>query len=165
MNSRPDNGFTLVEALISLLILSLLFAGVSAFSSGGISAISRSQTASHDAAAISGFDAMLLAEAQKVRPPFWDRRGFITDGEGRFVCGYYEGIRGQMLEIENTAGGLRLRGGSHTKYFPQVRLKSAAPLFSKGGHARGIELCCDINGRSCVFDARFGSSALECDNE
>lgn len=167
MSSRPDakagtEGFTLVEALVSLLIIALLALALSGFASGSFGSLRRSAALLSDASCTAAFEEAFRAAVLSIGPPYWERSFDLkVSGPSSYALSYCCGLRASELRIESLPGAIRLSGPDGPRIFKGLSLVSASLLRSGGGFARGLELRCRVGGRDCVFDARFGSAPLE----
>ncbi len=106
---RSDRGFTFIEVLVSLTILSLISLVVWAGLRNARTLIERISYKGSATAKVVQLDTFLRSSCLKVRPPFWLTALEVQSSEDRLSIPYYEGEPDRHLVLEVDGSYLRIR--------------------------------------------------------
>ncbi|MBN1687359.1 MAG: prepilin-type N-terminal cleavage/methylation domain-containing protein [Spirochaetales bacterium] len=167
---RSDDGFTLIEVLVSLLILSIIGLVVWRGSILATRVLSTSTESSMATTKILQLDDSLRREIEKIQMPFWLREIKIEQTEHGITLPYYQGdpdnsltiaAAGNYLDVSNSSREQAFRLGP----FPGLRVETA---YDAQTNPIGVRVQIAPAGNRLSQEGlffRFGSSPLWVDDE
>ncbi len=158
---RGTDGFTLLEVLAGLLIMSILGAAIW----GGVSASLRVSTRIHDTALAStrilGMDDRLRSLAARIRVPYWTPEYLMEAADGEMRIAYLDGDPAKSLVLKADSGTLTISDGSAVTAFAGFTSTEVAAAKDKAGNVFGVSVTVEEKGRApFVITARFGSTPV-----
>jgi prepilin-type N-terminal cleavage/methylation domain-containing protein len=139
-----DDGFTLIEVLVGMAILSLL--GVAVW--GGVTAALRAVSRSHDAALANArllqLDDRFRAGAGRIRPPWWEPGLAIEESDGTWRIPFLDGAPERALTVTLKDGTLSIDDGEVATQYAGVSSATVGLQKDESGAAYGATL--DVEG-------------------
>jgi type II secretory pathway pseudopilin PulG len=164
MISHPDEaGYTMVEAAVTLALLSLLGGAIAAFSFGGLRALERARAASASAGTLARMEEALGREAGRVRVPYWDRGArlkILAGDEGYASMPCFDGVRNMRLKLSWGGGRFVISTPEGSESFAPVESVSVSALPAPEACPRGLEVDFSMRGRKYAIEAHFGGAAI-----
>ena len=163
---KSEEGFTLLETLVAMVVLSALGVGVWAAVTVSEQSVARSRASSRAATQVLQVDDRLRACVSRVRAPWWMPAPSIQGDDGSWNIPYLDGDPDKSLAISWKTTELSIDdGGAVSRYpgFTSARLTSALDV---DGRPYGVELTLEGKYVSRIsIIARFGSVELRARSE
>ena len=160
--SRPaENGFTVLEVLVGLAILSLLGIGVWSGVAASLRAASRLRAAVLANARLLQLDDRIREAAGRIVPPWWARGPAIQELPGEWRVPMVDGYPEKFLVVAFKDGVLSIDDGEFVSLFPGFTSVGLAPAWEGESALRGLRL--EVAGKEIgqlSISARFGGAEL-----
>jgi len=156
-----DGGFTLLETLVAMVVLSALGIGVWAAVTVSTQSITRSRASGRAAVQVLQIDDRLRACVSRVRAPWWFPAPAIEGSDGSWQLPYLDGDPGKSLAISWKEAVLSIDDGATLSRYPGFTSARLTPALDADGKPYGVELALEGRyvGRVSIV-ARFGSVEL-----
>lgn len=140
--ARSDRGFTFIEVLVSLTVLSLIAVVVWAALSNARTLIDKISYRGSTTAKTVQLDTFLRSSCRKVRPPFWLTALEVTSADGRLSIPYYDGEpdRHLVLEVEGSYLTVRSEPGEESLRFGPFEEIALGTISQEGQLPWGVEV-------------------------
>jgi prepilin-type N-terminal cleavage/methylation domain-containing protein len=163
LSSSPpaENGFTVLEVLVGLAILSLLGVGAWSGASASLRAAARVRAAVLANARLLQLDDRIREAAGRIVPPWWAKGPEIQELQGEWRVPLIDGDPGEVLVVAFTDGVLSIDDGDFVSLFPGFTAVRLAHAWEGECGLRGLRL--DIAGKEIgqlSINARLGGAAL-----
>ena len=156
-----ENGFTVLEVLVGLAILSLLGIGVWSGVAASLRAASRVHEAVLANARLLQLDDRIRAAAGRIVPPWWDRGPEIQELQAEWRVPMVDGYPEKFLVVAFKDGVLSVDDGDFVSLFPGFTSVSLTPAWEGESGLRCLRL--DVAGKGIdplSISARFGGAEL-----
>ena len=153
-----DEGATMVEVLVALVLLALLAVAVAPAVGAARRAAGVGTEVAVRTVRILQADTALRAAIRRVRPPFWLSGAEVRIREAAAVLPYYEGRADEELALELRDGWLLVTepGREPLRLGPYTAV-TMAPLTDEDGRVSGLQLTLRADRAETVMVATFGS--------
>ena len=160
--SRPaEDGFTVLEVLAGLAILSLLGLGVWSGAASSLRTASRVRAAMLANARLLQLDDRLREAVGRIVPPWWCDGPEIRESEGSWRVPLVGGDPAKFLVIECANGVVSIDDGDYVSRFPGFTSLRLAPAWEGKGGLRGLTIEVFATGIGAFsISARFGGAEL-----
>ena len=162
LSSRAsEEGFTLLETLVAMVVLSAIGIGVWAAVTVSSQSVTRSRASGRAAAELLQIDDRLRACVSRVCAPWWSPAPTIQGGGGSWSIPYLDGAADRSLGISWKDAALLIDDGATVSRYPGFTSASVAPALDADRRPFGVELALEGRylGRVTIV-ARFGSVEL-----
>ena len=162
LSSREgEEGSTLLEVLVAMVVLSALGVGVWAAVTVSMQSVTRSRAGGLAATQVLQIDDRLRACVDRVRAPWWMPTPSIEAGEGSWRVPFLDGDPAKALVVSWAAQVLTIDDGSTASRYGGFTSARLAPALGADGKPFGVELSLEGKpiGKVSVV-ARYGGMEL-----
>ncbi len=121
-----DGGFTLVEVIVGMAILSLLGVAVWGGTTAALRAVSRAHDAALGNARLLELDDRFRAAAFRIRPPWWESELAVEDSNDTWRIPFLDGAKDRFLVVSVKDGILSIDDGEIATQYAGVTTASLA---------------------------------------
>ena len=164
--SRPparehEHGFTLLEVLAGLAILSVLGIGVWSGVAAALRAISRYHDTALACARLLQLDDRFREAAGRVRVPWWLPGPTVSESDGGYSIPFLDGLPDKLLSIQLVNGALYVTDGAYVSVFPGITAARVSFALDENSDSYGAALEIDMAGIGhAVIVARWGGTPV-----
>lgn len=159
--ARSEAGFTFVEVLVGLVLLSVVGVALARGVSGALAATGRISASLTQSARLARLDDSLRSLCARIRTPYWEPGQSVMVTNDGIRIGWLDGEPGGELALGFRDGVLTVGDGRTVERYLGFHGASFTPIEEGESHVRALEVELDLaDSRRIAIVARMGSALL-----